>query len=199
MALAGGASAAEDPYAALLAPTGTCGADDQLGLDAATARHLMACLTNYARAQSGLKPLRLASLLNAAGDAKLAADVSCRAFTHDPCGRPFDSVFAAYVRGATSYRLGENIAWGTGSLGTPRQIMSSWLHSPGHRVNILTPGFTELGIGYLPDQTFLGYGGATLWSQQFGARSPAQGSVTQQAALKKKHPSRKRLTQLRQP
>ena len=193
LAVAGGATAAADQYAELLAPSGTCGsADDQLDLEPAAAQLVMVCLTNYARTHSGLRPLRVNRVLNTAGNAKLAADVSCGSFSHEPCGTPFSSVFAAYLRGATSYRLGENIAWGTGSLGTPRQIMSAWLHSPGHRENILTAGFTELGIGYLADQTFLGYDGASLWSQQFGARSPA--SLSQQTAVTKKRPAGKRLS-----
>jgi uncharacterized protein YkwD len=174
LAFAGAAAAADDPYAAMLAPAGTCGAaDEQLSLDQTTAQLVMTCLTNYARAQSGLKPLQLNATLNAAGNAKLGADVSCNAFSHEPCGKPFDSVFATYVQGATSFQIGENIAWGTGSYGTPRQIMLAWLHSTGHRENILTPAFTEVGIGYLPNQAFLGYAGASLWSQQFGTRTPA--------------------------
>ncbi|MGZ4314260.1 MAG: CAP domain-containing protein [Gaiellaceae bacterium] len=40
----------------------------------------------------------------------------------------------------------------------------------GHRKNILTPGFRELGIGYQPNETFQGYKDATLWSQEFGTR-----------------------------
>ena len=173
LASAGGASAIADPYAPLLAPSGTCGSsDDRLNLDPGSAQRVMICLTNYARTHSGLRPLQINHVLNAAGNAKLAADVTCGAFTHDPCGKPFESVFATYLRGATSYRLGENIAWGIGSLATPREIMSGWLHSPDHRRNILTAGFRELGVGYLSDQTFLGYDGASLWSQQFGARSP---------------------------
>ena len=116
----------------MLAPAGTCGpADEQLSLDRAAAQLVMTCLTNYARAQSGLKPLQLNTTLSAAGNAKLGADVSCGVFSHEPCGKPFDAVFAAYLQGATSFQIGENIAWGTGSYGTPRQIMLAWLHSSG--------------------------------------------------------------------
>jgi uncharacterized protein YkwD len=205
LAFAGGATAADDPYAAMLAPAGTCGAaDEQLSLDQTTAQLVMTCLTNYARAQSGLKPLQLNATLNAAGNAKLGADVSCNAFSHEPCGKPFDSVFATYVQGATSFQIGENIAWGTGSYGTPRQIMLAWLHSTGHRENILTPAFTEVGIGYLPNQAFLGYAGASLWSQQFGTRTPASpASPTpagtpepKQPVVKKKATPRKRHAKL---
>jgi uncharacterized protein YkwD len=169
-----GARSADDPYAALLAPSGQCGvAADQLSLGQTAAQQAMTCLTNYARTQSGLVPLQPNSALNDAGQAKLDADLSCAEFSHTPCGRPFTAVFKTYVAAATSYAVGENIAWGTGSYGTPRQTMLNWLHSTGHRENILRADYRELGIGYLADQTFQGYAGATLWSQEFGVRAPA--------------------------
>jgi uncharacterized protein YkwD len=152
----------------------------------------MLCLTNYTRARRGLQPVRLDAALDAAGQAKLAADLSCGEFSHTPCGHPFDAVFAAYLTGASSYRIGENIAWGTGSYGTPRQTMNGWLHSTGHRENILTAGYQDLGVGYLPGQTFQGYGGATLWSQEFGSRtSPSTTTVspTTTRPSPKRHPS----------
>jgi len=197
LGLASVARAAADPYAALLAPSGTCGpAADQLGLDAATAQVAMQCLTNYARAQQGVTPLQLNSTLNAAGQAKLKNNVSCAEFSHTPCGQPFDTVFASYVQGATSYQIGENIAWGTGSYGTPRQAMNGWLHSAGHRDNILTAAYAELGIGYLPAQNFQGYDGATLWSQEFGLRSPSAGAISPQRqvvkAKSKSHKTKRR-------
>jgi len=180
---AGSARAAVDPYASLLAPAGVCGAAaDQLALDANTAEQMMLCLTNYARAQSGLAPLTANPVLDQAGQAKLDADLACGDFSHTPCGNPFELVFAAYLQGASGYRIGENIAWGTGEFGTPRQTMDAWLNSAGHRENILTPGYRELGIGYLPNQTFQGYGGATLWSQEFGTRTPDAASAPAPAA-----------------
>ena len=115
----GSARAAVDPYASLLAPAGVCGAAaDQLSLDANTAEQMMLCLTNYARAQSGLAPLTANALLDQAGHAKLDADLACGEFSHTPCGNPFELVFATYLRGASGYQLGENIAWGTGEFGT---------------------------------------------------------------------------------
>lgn len=207
LALAGttAASAADDPYAALLAPSGTCGAAaDQLDLDLETAETAMVCLTNYARAQDGLAPLHLNTMLDAAGQAKLAADLSCGEFSHTPCGHPFDTVFAEYLQGATSYEIGENIAWGTSDFGTPRSTMNGWLHSEGHRENILTAAYTDLGIGYVPNQTFQGYSGATLWSQEFGTRAPASGRSAATATVKpvakpaRKH-RRRRVTTSRQP
>ena len=160
---------ASSSYAPLLAPPGTCADDVNLDLDPTAARTAMLCLVNYARARSGLPPLRLVNTLNLAGQSKLQADLSCGEFTHSPCGHPFESVFAGYLAGASSYQIGENLAWGTGDYGTPRQTLNNWLNSPEHRANLLMPQFRDLGIGYLPDQSFQGLQGATLWSQEFGA------------------------------
>jgi uncharacterized protein YkwD len=194
---AAGAAATADPYAALLAPSGTCGpAADQLGLDAAAAQTAMQCLTNYARAQQGLAPLQLNTTLNTAGQAKLKSDISCAEFSHTPCGQPFDTVFSGYVQGATSYQIGENIAWGTGNYGTPRQAMNGWVHSADHRENILSAAYAELGIGYLPGQTFQGYDGATLWSQEFGLRTPSASAPSAQKPASKAKPKKKRSSRL---
>ncbi|HZR96440.1 MAG TPA: CAP domain-containing protein [Gaiellaceae bacterium] len=195
----GTARAADDPYAALLAPAATCGpASDQLQLDPQAAQLVMLCFTNYARQQSGLAPLTLNATLSAAGNAKLQADVSCGVFSHEPCRQPFETVFAAYTRGASSYEIGENIAWGTGTYGTPRSIMDAWLHSSGHRDNILRPGYREIGIGYLANQTFQGSSGAALWSQQFGVRdAPAAAPSAKPTPAKKKPAVRKRRSQRR--
>jgi uncharacterized protein YkwD len=172
----------DDP---LLAPVGVC----QTG----TPQETMVCLTNYARTQSGLQALRANATLDAAGDAKLGADIKCGEFSHTPCGHPFESVFADYLAGAHGYSIGENIAWGTGSYGAARATMNSWLQSPGHRANILDGTFTEVGIGYLPNETFQGYGGATLWSQEFGTRStPAPAGKTAPAPKPKAKPHHKR-------
>lgn len=179
----GATNAAAGPASNLLAPAGVCGpAADLLSLDLSTARQSMLCLTNYARIHSGLKRLVANAMLDQAGEAKLDADVSCGEFSHTPCNRRFEALFEDYLSGARGYALGENIAFGTGSFGTPRQTMNGWLHSSEHRQNILNPAFHELGIGYLAGQAFQGVTGATLWSQEFGARShPARrGSTSKQ-------------------
>ena len=35
--------------------------------------------------------------------------------------------------------VGENLGFGTGPYSTPREIVSEWMNSPGHRANILRP------------------------------------------------------------
>jgi len=178
----------------MLAPSGTCGpAAEQLALDQTAAQLTMYCLTNYARAQSGLAPLQLNAKLNDAGNAKLAANISCGEFSHTPCGKPFSAVFAEYLKGSAGYQIGENIAWGTGRYGTPRETMNSWLHSMGHRENILTAVYKELPVGCLPGQTFLGYSGATIWSQEFGTatRAAGQSPPAKAPVTVKKKPTRR--------
>ncbi len=50
--------------------------------------------------------------------------------------------------GLSSWGYGENIAWGSGNSGTPRSIVNQWMNSSGHRANILSRSFDEVGIGY---------------------------------------------------
>src|SRR5713101_5356030 len=59
--------------------------------------------------------------------------------------------------------LGENIAAGFPSA---EAVVTSWMNSPGHRANILSPNFTEIGIGMVNGGGKFG----TYWTQEFGAR-----------------------------
>ena len=72
--------------------------------------------------------------------------------------------------GYTGWRaLAENIAWGSGGLGTPASIFRAWMHSQGHRENILGP-YEDTGIG-LQTGRLEGIAGAHVWTQEFGSRS----------------------------
>ncbi len=64
---------------------------------------------------------------------------------------------------------GENIAWGSGSYGSPDYIMNKWMHSDGHRANILNKGFREIGIGTATG-TYSGYENSTVYTVDFGTR-----------------------------
>ncbi|HEY3969992.1 MAG TPA: CAP domain-containing protein [Solirubrobacteraceae bacterium] len=68
------------------------------------------------------------------------------------------------------YTLGENIAWGTLWLGTPRAIVKAWMESPGHRANILNGSYRYTGIGIdsdLPSSMSGGQAGG-MYTQDFG-------------------------------
>jgi uncharacterized protein YkwD len=54
---------------------------------------------------------------------------------------------SGYVRPDRGWMIGENLEWGTGRLATPRGAMRAWMDSPGHRANVLKPGYDELGVG----------------------------------------------------
>jgi uncharacterized protein YkwD len=73
----------------------------------------------------------------------------------------------AYATGC--YGAGENIAWGSGPLGSVRAIMRSWLHSDGHRANLLAPRFRDHGVA-LRTGTMSGASRAAVWVHQLGYR-----------------------------
>ena len=60
--------------------------------------------------------------------------------------------------------MGENIAAGYRS---PEAVVEGWMASTGHRENILSVRYTEIGVGVtlLPTGQFSAY-----WAQNFGVR-----------------------------
>lgn len=67
------------------------------------------------------------------------------------------------------YACGENIAWGSGSQGTPESVFGLWMQSPGHRSNILSGKFRQIGIS-VRTGTFKTYEGATTYAVDYGVR-----------------------------
>ena len=122
-------------------------------------------VTNAARAQAGLKPLRLNSPLSRAAQRHSASMAYQDFFSHSgPDGTAFSRIREAGYR----YSLaGENIAAGQS---TPEAVVNGWMKSPGHRANILNPGFVDIGIGYeflANDPGRVTY--KHYWTQTFGA------------------------------
>ncbi|MEN3285163.1 MAG: hypothetical protein V7607_6303, partial [Solirubrobacteraceae bacterium] len=54
---------------------------------------------------------------------------------------------AGYLDGASTWAIGETIAWGSGGLASPSSIVRSWLRSPGHRAILLDGRYDDAGIG----------------------------------------------------
>ncbi len=54
---------------------------------------------------------------------------------------------------------GENIAYGQK---TPQAVMNDWMNSPGHRANILSPSYNQLGVGVAKKAN-----GTYYWTQMF--------------------------------
>jgi uncharacterized protein YkwD len=75
---------------------------------------------------------------------------------------------AGYMAPRTFPTLGEDLAWGSGTLGEPGAIVASWMASPGHRANILGRQFREAGIGVAFGDPGAGEDGAT-YALDFGS------------------------------
>jgi uncharacterized protein YkwD len=121
-------------------------APDSLGAVAETTL----CLLNGERADQGLAPLAANDRLATAAAAYAQDLVAGSYFSHT--GRDGSGVFdrierSGYLSPGAGWTLGENLAWGTGILGTAAEIQQAWMESPGHRANILRPQFREIGIG----------------------------------------------------
>lgn len=96
-------------------------------------------LVNIERRKAGVKPLVLSDELMRA--AAVRSQEITQVFSHTrPDGTKFSSLVSRHGR-----RIGENIA---GGYQTPEDVVDGWMHSDGHRKNILHPDFTELGVGY---------------------------------------------------
>ena len=106
-------------------------------------------LVNAERKKVGLKPLALSQRCQAQAD-KRAKEICQRGrFNHKGA-----------FNGLRGYGLmGENIAKGYRS---PAAVVRGWMHSKGHRANILSPKFTHLGVGVCRG----------CWVQTFGGGRP---------------------------
>src|SRR4051794_36801287 len=129
------------------------------------------CLVNQERSARGLRPLKSnRRLAKAAGGH--AKDMVVRGyFSHDSLGGAtfVDRIRkVGYVPARVFPSLGEDLAWGSGALGTPREIVSGWMNSPGHRANILDAKFREAGMGVAFGDVGAGEDGVT-YALDFGS------------------------------
>jgi uncharacterized protein YkwD len=132
------------------------------------------CLLNKQRHGHHVKGLRLSKRLSRAARGHSAEMARANYFSHDSrSGASFlDRIRrAGYLKRARRWSVGENIAWGTGRLSTPRSIVRAWMHSPGHRHNILQRNFRHIGIGisFGAPVRAASRGGAT-YTTDFGTR-----------------------------
>lgn len=150
--------------AASFAARAGCAGQGDAGAPASAQERAMLCLVNRARAQRGLDPLAAPASLARAAARKSADILRCDEFSHEACDREFTYwIERAGYRGC---REGENIAYGGGRYATPTSIFQMWMRSSGHRENILGP-YEDIGIG-LQVGEIEGYGGAHVWTQEFG-------------------------------
>ncbi|MEA2483620.1 MAG: hypothetical protein QOC55_1567 [Thermoleophilaceae bacterium] len=129
------------------------------------------CLVNQERSSRGLKPLKANKRLANAATSH-ARDMNARGyFSHDTEGGGtfVDRIRkAGYMPTRVFPTLGEDLAWGSGTLGTPREIVAAWMASPGHRANILDRKFREGGMGVAFGDPGAGEDGVT-YALDFGS------------------------------
>jgi uncharacterized protein YkwD len=138
-------------------------------------RAAVLCLVNRERGRRGESPLRTNMRLQRAAESHSISMAFDGYFAHvGPRGQtPLARMRASgYIHGAhAAYVVGENIAWGTLYLASPRAIVSAWIASPEHRANILDRSYRETAIGicaHMPSALGHGQPGA-IYTQDFGA------------------------------
>jgi uncharacterized protein YkwD len=177
---------------ALCAPA-TAQADDCAGADVVPAADNVAvvdqatlCLLNQQRAAQGVAPLVENGALSSASTGYSQRMVAQGFFAHESPdgGTLVDRLTGAgYLGDDDPWLVGENIGWGQGGLATPRSMVSAWMDSPGHRENLLSADYTEVGLGLAlgtpVDQSW----GAT-YTTDFGAGAQATAAAAKPRARK---------------
>lgn len=127
------------------------------------AEQSLVAAVNDVRAEHNLRPLRVDAHLVEAARAHSSTLLRTNVFEHGS--------FAERIalHGARGPAFGENLAWGTGRLASARSIVVAWMASPGHRANLLRPGWRRIGVGAL-NSRFLGHPGATVVTADFAGR-----------------------------
>jgi uncharacterized protein YkwD len=111
------------------------------GSDALTEAEQLFTLANQARAQAGVGQLNWDPALTAAALQHCQLMARSGPIAHQYAGEP-DLETRAAQAGAHFSLVEENVAVGP----TPAAIQDEWMHSPGHRANLLGPQVDRLGV-----------------------------------------------------
>jgi uncharacterized protein YkwD len=107
------------------------------------------CLLNKERDARGMRDLRIDRRQQRAAKSHNRTMIRKNCFSHQ-CAGERDLVgriqAAGYLPCNCSWSVGENIAWGSGSSSSPRQIVDAWMNSAPHRSNILNRRFEHIGV-----------------------------------------------------
>jgi uncharacterized protein YkwD len=152
--------------AALLAPAGACESANDPRASAAAQIRAVACLINHARAKERRGQLADSALLTRAAALKGRQVASCGDFSHTPCGTDFAATFRR--AGYRYASVGENLYAGPWGRVTARDVVLAWLRSPGHRANMLSPGFRQVGAAPVRANSLLGNSASVVWTATFG-------------------------------
>jgi uncharacterized protein YkwD len=92
-------------------------------------------LTNARRKAHGVRPLKANRCADRLAERWTRHMARTQVLEHQSLTPFFDCPHTSYA--------GENIAYG---YETPRALVSAWMHSPGHRANILSRHFHRIGV-----------------------------------------------------
>jgi uncharacterized protein YkwD len=132
------------------------------------------CLLNQQRAGEGVKPLAENAKLTRASASYSQRMVAQEFFDHESPdgGTLVDRLTSTgYLGHDDPWVVGENIGWAQGDLATPRSMVDAWMNSPGHRQNLLSDDYTEVGLGLALGTPEDASPGAT-YTTDFGAGTP---------------------------
>ena len=69
---------------------------------------------------------------------------------------------------------GENLAWGSGSFSTAKNRFQAWMRSEGHRLNILSQKYEEVGVGVIKGKSRKGGKEQTFYTVDFGSEKKSR-------------------------
>jgi uncharacterized YkwD family protein/spore coat assembly protein SafA len=115
-------------------------------------------LVNKQRAANGLSMLQGNWELCRVARYKSQDMINKNYFSHTSptYGSPFQMMESFGIRFSAA---GENIAYGQRS---PQEVMNAWMNSAGHRANILSPSYNQIGVGVAKSAN-----GTYYWTQEF--------------------------------
>lgn len=141
---------------ATTANTGSIGVSNDLSVE----ENEVIRLTNEQRAAAGCGPLAVSFKLMTAARDHTRDMAQHNQMSHT--GSDGSTVVVRYERVGYLWRMAaENVAAGYPS---PADVVDGWMHSSGHRSNILNCNITEIGVGYALTPS----GDAAYWTQNFG-------------------------------
>jgi uncharacterized YkwD family protein/spore coat assembly protein SafA len=115
-------------------------------------------LVNKNRVSAGLAPLKANWELSRVARYKSQDMINKNYFSHTSptYGSPFQMMESFGIRFSAA---GENIAYGQR---TPQEVMNAWMNSPGHRANIMSSVYNQIGVGVAKKSN-----GTCYWTQEF--------------------------------
>ncbi|WP_027626789.1 SafA/ExsA family spore coat assembly protein [Clostridium lundense] len=115
-------------------------------------------LVNIERSKNGLPALKENWEVSRIARYKSQDMINKSYFSHTSptYGSPFTMMESFGIKFSAA---GENIAMGQR---TPQEVVTAWMNSPGHRSNILSPNFSQIGVGLAKDKN-----GICYWTQMF--------------------------------